>query len=161
MKRIAVVAAVFSLAACAQLPPYAYKAQSENDPEITFGDRFGGGKIGSPARTFAVNTNDATANKCKDFVNVGTTSNHWSGVAPRTRVIRVPAGNTVAIGSFWLFSNTSCRPGVMMFSPENGGKYSVDIEFAGDKCRLSIAQAKLDGKFEEVKGASFLPTCTD
>ncbi len=161
MKRIAVIAAAFSITACAQLPPYAYTAQSDNDPEITFGDRFGGGKISSPARTFDVNTNDAAVNKCKDFVNVGTTSNHWSGVAPKTRMIRVPAGKTIAIRSFWLFSNTSCRPGVLMFSPENGGKYSVDIAFAGDKCHLSIAQSKSDGKFDEIQGASFLPACTN
>lgn len=161
MNRFVVVISVLMLTACAQIPPYTYTSQSEIDPEITFGDRFGGGKISSPARSFAVNFSNAATNKCKDFVNVGVTSNHWMGVAPKTRQIRVPAGKEVAIRSFWTFSTSSCIPSVLKFTPENSGKYSVDVAFVGSKCYLSIAQHKADGKLEEIKEISVLPECTN
>ena len=161
MHRIVLAVSVLMLSACAQIKPYTYTAQSDNDPQITFGDRFGGGKISSPARTFDVNFNDAVGNKCNDFVNVGTTSNHWMHVVPKTKVIRTPAGKPVAVRSLWGFSGSSCRPGVIMFTPENGEKYSIDIAFVSDKCYLSIVQVKPDGKFEEVKQKAILPDCTN
>lgn len=161
MNKLILIALVSLVAGCAAVPPYSYNAQSETDPELIFGDRLGGGKIASPARTFDINTNDATANRCKDFVNVGTTSNHWSHVAAKTKQIRTPVGKSVSIRSFWLFGNTSCRPGVVMFSPQSNGKYSVDIGYVSDKCYLSIMQVANDGKLEEVKGVTVLPDCVN
>lgn len=161
MNRILLAVSVLMLSACAQLKPYTYTAQSDNDPQIIFGDRLGGGKVGSPARTFDVNFDDAVANKCSDFVNVGTTSNHWMHLVAKTKVIRTPVGKTVAVRSLWAFSNASCRPGVIMFTPENGGKYSIDIAFMSNKCYLSIVQEKPDGKTEEVKQRTILPDCTN
>jgi hypothetical protein len=98
------------LSGCTVLPKYNYQSQANIDPEIVFGDRFGGGTVTSPARTFKINTKDVAVNKCTDFTVVGTTSNHWMGVVPRTVNIKVPAGMTVSIaGSYLLstgFSNT-------------------------------------------------------
>lgn len=159
LKKLILVPLIVLMSGCAGVKPYTYNAQSESDPEIIFGDRFGGGKIASPARTFDINTQDAAANKCKDFTNVGTTSNHWMHVTAKTKVIRIPSGKSVAIRSSWLFGTTSCIPRVLMFTPASAGKYSVDIGSLYDKCYLSIVQIKPDGQLEDVKNVVVLPEC--
>jgi hypothetical protein len=64
------------LSGCTTLPKYNYQSRASTDPVIVFGDRFGGGAVNSPARSFGVNTKDAASNMCIDFEVVGTTSNH-------------------------------------------------------------------------------------
>ena len=157
MKSKAMVVLAILLSGCAS--SYVYVAKSDKDPDVTFGDRFGGGKIASPARTFLINTTDAAANKCKDFAVVGTTSNHWMHVNSKTKEIRIPADRAVAIASSWLFGASSCNPPTIMFKPEEAGKYSVDIGFVGDKCYLSIMKNTPDGKQEEIAGKAALPVC--
>lgn len=146
------VALVIFISGCAA--PYAYVSSAKEDPEIVFGER--SGDIG--ARNFHLNIGDADANKCNDFMNVGGVSNN-SKLLDKTKTVRVPAGRAVAVNSLLALSNFTCRPGVKMFTPENNGKYSIDIGQIGNMCYLSIARVDPSGKFEEVKNAVVLPKC--
>lgn len=147
----------------APLQKYNYQSQANTDPEFTFGDRLGGGSVTSPARSFDINTIDAALNKCSDYSSLGTTSNHWMKVAPRTIKIKTPAGKSVAISGGYLlntgFSSTSCLPPLVMFTPKDGAAYSVDIELINKRCTLSIVQQLADGKQEPVAGIIVLPAC--
>jgi hypothetical protein len=51
------------LSGCTVLPKYNYQSQANIDPEIVFGDRFGGGTVTSPARTFKINTKDVAVHR--------------------------------------------------------------------------------------------------
>jgi hypothetical protein len=162
MKRILPLLLIL-LTGCATAPKYNYQSQSGTDPQFIFGDRFGGGSVNSPARSFKINTTDAALNKCTDFAIVGTTSNHWMHVVPKTVEIKAPAGKSVSISSGYNysngFSNTTCAPPTLMFSPQEGTVYSVDIETVGGKCALSIVRKLPDGKQEPVSGITVLPAC--
>jgi hypothetical protein len=163
MKKILPLFLVALLSACAPFPKYNYQSQASPDPEFIFGDRFGGGSISSPARTFDVNIVDPVQNKCDDYTRVGTTSNHWMRMAPKTIQIKTPAGKAVALSGGYLlstgYSSTSCLPPVIMFSPEDGATYSVDIELVDKRCKLSIVQRLPDGKESVVSGGTVLPVC--
>lgn len=156
---------IILLSGCTILPKYNYQSQISADPEIILGDRLGGGSVTSPARTFKINIKDADANKCTDFAIVGTTSNHWMGVAPKSIKIRVPAGKAVLIsGTYFLstgFSNTSCTPLTLMFLPKDALSYSIDIDTTDNKCNLSIVRKTADEQGEKVDGITALPSCKE
>lgn len=162
MKRILPLLLIL-LTGCATTPKYNYQSQSGADPQFIFGDRFGGGSVNSPARSFKINTTDAAFNKCTDFAYVGTTSNHWMHVVPKTVEIKVPTGKSVSISSGYNYSNgvttSTCTPPILMFSPQEGTVYSVDIETIASKCALSIVRKLPDGKQEPVSGITVLPAC--
>lgn len=153
------------LTGCTTLPKYNYQSQANIDPEIIFGDRFGGGKVTSPARSFKVNTNDVLGNRCSEFSIVGTTSNHWMGVVPKSVQIKVPAGRAVSIaGAYMLstgYSNTSCTPPTLMFLPKDSATYSVDIETNEKSCVLRVVQKMANGQLDNVDGIENLPNCKD
>jgi hypothetical protein len=142
---------------------YNYQSEVSTDPSYIFGDRFGGGSVNSPARSFAVNTRDAQANKCADFDWVGTTSNHWMKVNPKTIAIKTPTGKAVAIRSNYIYSNgfimTTCTPPVITFMPKDAATYSVDVETVDKKCTVSVVQKLPDGQTEKVDGVTDLPAC--
>ena len=120
------------LSGCTTLPKYNYQSQSSTDPVIVFGDRFGGGSINSPARSFGIDTKDVLSNKCADFEVVGTTSNHWMRINSRTIQIRTPTGKAVVIRGNYSYSSgsisASCSPPALLFTPKEGVNYSIDIE---------------------------------
>jgi hypothetical protein len=149
----------------ATAPKYNYQSQVNTDPSYVFGDRFGGGSVKSPARSFAVNTKDAQANKCADFAVVGTTSNHWMKVVPRTIEIKTPTGKAVAIRSHYNYSNgfinTTCTPDVITFMPKDAATYSVDVETVDKKCTLSVVQKLPNGQTEKVDGVTVVPGCVN
>lgn len=166
MKIVAPLILTILLSACASVEKYSYQSQDSQgslDPEFIFGDRFGGGAVASPARTFDINTVSPVLNKCSDYSRVGTTSNHWSRVAPKTIQIRTPAGKAVALSGGYLassgFSSSSCLPPLVMLNPKNGATYSVDIDVVNKRCMLSIVQRLPDGKTESVTDVTVLPAC--
>jgi hypothetical protein len=120
------------LSGCTTLPKYNYQSQASTDPVIVFGDRFGGGAVNSPARSFGVNTKDAASNMCIDFEVVGTTSNHWMRINSKTIQIKTPTGKPVAIRGSYLYSSGSiiatCAPPALLLMPKDGASYSIDIE---------------------------------
>lgn len=124
---------------------YKYDPVSFEDPEIIFGDRFGGGSITSPARSFQLNT--LGNNKCSDYRFSGVLSNHWMGAGEKTRNYFVPQRTQVAlIGSYILTSGSNistCSIGPISFKPEKAKRYSIDISRS---CRISIVEILLDGK---------------
>lgn len=164
MKKTLPLLLIVLMSGCAApLPKYNYQSQVSADPEFVFGDRFGGGSVTSPARSFDINTLDPALNKCGDYSNVGTTSNHWMKVVPRTIQIKTPAGKAVGIAGGYLlntgFSSTSCLPPLIMFTPKDGAVYSVDVEMIENRCSLSVVQKMPDGKQEPVSGITVLPAC--
>lgn len=147
------------LSGCAAMPKYAYQSQTSTDPVMVFGDRFGGGPVHSPSRTFAVNIKDAVSNKCADFASVGITSNNWIKINPPTIEIKAPAGNAVAIRGTYFYGTSTCLSPVRMFTPKEGAIYSVDIETTYNTCALSIVQKFPDGEHGSVEGLTVLPAC--
>jgi hypothetical protein len=158
MKNALAIAVLFLLSGC--VAPYSYKTLSANDPEIFLGDRLGSGAIG-----LNINIDDAHANRCSDFLNAGAFTSESTAISDKTKRIRTPAGKTIAISSIWFSGQRSCQPPVLMFSPENSGKYSVDMGFVPskylktEKCFLSIVKITSDGKQEEIKDITVLPDC--
>jgi hypothetical protein len=149
------------LSGCAALPKYAYQSQTSNDPVFVFGDRFGGGPVHSPTRTFAVNIKDAVSNKCADFASVGITSNNWIKLNSPTIEIKTPAGKPVSIRGTYLYGTSTCLSPVRMFTPKEGAIYSVDIETTYNTCSLSIVQKLPNGQQGMVDGITVLPVCKD
>jgi hypothetical protein len=131
MKKILVLLLIL-LSGCTTLPKYNYQSQAGTDPVIVFGDRFGGGAVNSPARSFSVNTKDAASNMCIDFEVVGTTSNHWMRINSRTIQIRTPTGKAVVIRGNYSYNSgsiiASCSPPPLLFNPKEKASYSIDIE---------------------------------
>ena len=153
------------LSGCTTVPKYSYQSQASTDPVFVFGDRFGGGSVNSPARSLGINTKDAAANRCADFEEIGTTSNHWMRLKSPTIQIKTPAGRAIAIRSSYLYSSgtiiTTCVPSPLMFIPREGATYSVDVEMIKRACQLSIVQKLSDGQQEKVDGVTVLPVCKD
>lgn len=153
------------LSGCTTAPRYTYQSQTNTDPVFVFGDRFGGGSVNSPARSFGINTKDAAANRCADFEEVGTTSNHWMHLNSRTKEIKTPAGKAVTIRSNYLYSSgiiiISCVPPPLMFIPNEGAIYSVDIDMIKRTCQLSIVRKSPNGQLEKVEGLTLLPVCKE
>ena len=156
---------VILLSGCASTPKYSYQSQADADPVFIFGDRFGGGSVNSPARSFGINAKDAVANRCADFEEVGTTSNHWMRLKSPTIQIKTPAGRAVAIRGNYLYSSgiiiTTCVPSPLMFIPKDGSTYSVDVEMIKRTCSLSVVQKLPNGQQEKVDGITIFPTCKD
>jgi hypothetical protein len=127
---------------------YKYVPVSPEDPKITFGDRFGGGSIYSPARSFQLNT--LGENKCSDYKPSGVLSNHWMGIGEKTREYFVPKDSQVAlIGTYNLSTGSkisTCSVGPISFSPEHGKQYSIDVVSIFRACRISIVEILPDGK---------------
>jgi hypothetical protein len=163
MKKCLPLLLVVLLSACAPLSKYNYQSQASSDPEFIFGDRFGGGSVTSPARSFKVNIVDPNLNKCSDYAVVGTTSNHWMGTASKTIQIKTPAGKAVALSGGYVlstgFSITTCMPPAVRFFPKNGSTYSVDVGVIDKRCMLSIVQRLPDGKDEPVSGETLGSDC--
>lgn len=153
------------LTGCTTAPRYTYQSQTNTDSVFVFGDRFGGGAVNSPARSFGINTKDAAANRCADFEEVGTTSNHWMRLKSRTLEIKTPAGKAVTIRSNYLYSSgiiiISCVPQPLMFIPNEGAIYSVDVEMINRTCQLSIVKKLPNGQLEKVEGLTVLPACQE
>lgn len=153
------------LTGCTTVPNYSYQSSGVTDPAFVFGDRFGGGSVNSPARSFGINTKDAVANRCVDFEEVGTTSNHWMRFKSRTIEIQTLAGKAVAIRGNYLYSSgtliTTCAPSPLMFIPKEGASYSVDVEMINRKCQLSIVQKLPNGQQGMVEGLTDMPGCKD
>jgi hypothetical protein len=153
------------LTGCTTVPKYSYQSQTSTDPVFVFGDRFGGGSVNSPARSFGINTEDAVANRCADFEEVGTTSNHWMRLKSRTIEIKTPAGKAITLRSSYLYSSgtliTTCAPSPLMFTPKEGASYSVDVEMINRKCQLSIVEKLPNGQQGMVDGVTVLPVCKD
>lgn len=131
MKKLLVLFPIL-LFGCTTTSKYNYQPQASTDPIFTFGDRFGGGAINSPSRSFAVNTKDAASNMCADFEEVGTTSNHWTRIRQRTIRIKTPTGKAIAIRGAYFYSSGSiiatCVPPALLFTPKDAASYSIDIE---------------------------------
>jgi hypothetical protein len=53
------------------------------------------------------------------------------------------------------------RPPKLMFSPQEGAVYSIDIENANNCCALSVMRKSPDGKLAAVTGITVLPGCND
>jgi hypothetical protein len=163
MNRAFLLLAVLLSGCGTAIPKYNYQSQANTDPAIVFGDRFGGGTVNSPARAFAVNTKDAESNKCADFEEVGTTSNHWMRVSPQTIQINTPAGKAVAIRGNYLYSSgiiiTTCTPTSLIFFPKDAAIYSVDIEITHKQCQFSVVQKLPNGQQEKIEGITILPNC--
>ncbi|MDF1819985.1 MAG: hypothetical protein P1U64_00330 [Alcanivoracaceae bacterium] len=127
---------------------YNYVPASEDDPKITFGDRFGGDSVSSPARNFLINT--AETDYCSDYKPTGVLSNHWSSFGRhKTRDFHVPRGTRIKLIGTYIYSGYStistCRAGPISFSPEDGAHYSIDIVTAHGKCGISIVKIGPDG----------------
>ncbi len=156
---------LIALSGCAAAPKYNYQSQTSTDPTIIFGDRFGGGSVTSPARNFNINIKDAAANKCADAALVGTTSNNWAKINPPTIEIKVPSGKPISVTGFSLLNTlagiSTCVPPPLMFSPKEGGTYSIDINAFDTPCVLSIVQKLPEGKLEKVTDITTLPQCKD
>ncbi len=163
MKKILPFLLVVPLLGCASSVKYDYKSATSTDPEFIFGDRFGGGAISSPARSFDVNTGDLASNKCSDYARVGTTSNHWMGVAPKTIQVKVPAGKPVAVAAGYLASSgssmSSCLPPIVKLQPKDRATYSIDIAIINKLCMLSIVEKLPDGKTAPVPDLAVMPAC--
>jgi hypothetical protein len=131
------------ISGCVSQPKYDNQSLASTDPVIVFGDRLGGSAINSPARSFGVNTKDAASNKCADFEEVGTASNHWMRIRPRTIQIRTPTGKAVAIRGLYFYSSgvivASCVPPALQFTPKEGARYSIDIEVINVPTAHSLA----------------------
>ena len=160
------------LTGCVTVPKYNYQSEASADPTFIFGDRFGGGSVNGPARSFVIRVKNLASNKCavpSDFTFVGTTSNNWAGVFSPTIQIKSPAGKMVVIGGNSEFSGasargiatTTCHGGVVTFLPKDAATYSVDIEQGGNTCHLSILQKLENGQQENVVGLTDMPKCLE
>lgn len=164
MKIYSPIICLFTLliTACSTVPKYVNKEAEPTDAQITFGDRFGGGSISSPARGFLLNSTNIDENQCSNYKSIGTTSNNWSGVAPKTININIPGDNEFAIYGNYLsgggfVSTCQTKPQVYKFIP--GESYSIDIGTEKNICFLSVIQKKLDGTSTVVVPTKFLPIC--
>ena len=131
---------------------YVYVPESRDDPEITFGDRFGGGAIYSPARNFSINITDT--NKCSDYKYVGVLSNNWMGIGEETIVVSVPKGKKISMIGTYNYStgssNSHCEVGPVSFEPESSQHYSIDITTLLNYCRISILEILPNGVHSKV-----------
>ncbi|GAA6140655.1 hypothetical protein [Hydrogenophaga sp. 5NK40-0174] len=153
---LTVASALLLLSGCASAPKgYEYAPASPQDPQITFGDRLGGGRVRSPARNFLINT--ALGNRCVDYKGTGVLSNHWMGVGEKTRSYYVPKDAKVyLIGSYVFstgFSTSSCNVGPVSFMPEAAKHYSIDVGVEDRKCFMSIVEIGQDGKHADAQVA--------
>jgi hypothetical protein len=102
------------LAGCSSSLKYNYQSQSKSDPQIIFGDRFGGSVLNGPSRHFSVNIINAPLHKCADIAYVGAASSDWLAPVSKTIEIKVPAKKAVSVfGSYLLTSpnsKVSCAP---------------------------------------------------
>ena len=143
---------MFPLTGC--LSPYAYHSLSNQDPEFTFGGRPGF----DGTRGFNLRVSESPIAECKDFTNIGTIANS-SKMFDKNKKIRTPEGKVVTIRGILGFTGVMCNPKAMMFKPESGHMYSVDIGTVGNKCFLSVAEIEKSGSFTEVKNTTVLPDC--
>jgi hypothetical protein len=165
VRRIFIAGMVVLLSGCASLmssltePPqysqYSYVAQSKADPVIVFGgerDRY-------EFREFLVNIKDVVSNKCDDFIKTAFVGKNGFGGGEITKEISTPVGQAIAIRSEYYYMRKTCTPPVLMFTPQNGMHYSVDLLSDSDKCFLSVVQVDANGSKKQVTKLTKLPEC--
>lgn len=147
-KHVYSIALVMLMSGCAGTN-YNYAESDPDDPVITFGDRFGGNGIFSPARTLSVNIKGT--GKCSDYQNVGAVSNHWMSIIDETIDIQVPQETKTFVSMTRNYSDSfiisSCTVKPVSFIAHKGKHYSADVELIDNMCFASIIEIMPNGEY--------------